>query len=200
MRLNEFSGSTGYEIINCIDDDGYDRLRELDGSPQKQKWRSIRVHRVSATKRHRCRPSDAPWACSSNYLVFRRSAVDALRDILDAHGELLPLEDEGGVELYVYNARALDALDQKLSQGPRAENGRLEGATRPVFIPSIVEGVDIFQIKGARASAGDIYLSDRFLQRWKQAKLKGLDFFLAWDSDLPPEKQPKVWESKPIKL
>lgn len=118
--------------------------------------------------------------------------------MLDAHGELLPLEDEGGVELYVYNARALDALDQKLSQGPRDENGRLEAATRPIFIPSIVEGVDIFQIKVD--GAGQIYVSDRFLQRWKQAKLKGLDFILAWDSELPPDQQPNIWTSKPVKL
>ena len=50
------------------------------------------------------------------------------------------------------------------------------------------------------SGAGGIYLSDRFVQRCKQAKLKGLDFILAWDSDLPPEAQPTVWASKPIKL
>jgi hypothetical protein len=197
MRLNEFIAKEVHEIINCVDDDGHDRFRTLDGAPQKDTWKKIRVQRIRATRRHGFRPSDAPFS-SSGALILRRTAVDALRDILEAHGELLPLEDEGGVELYVYNARALDALDQKLSQGPRDENGRLEAATRPVFIPSIVEGVDIFQIKVD--GAGTIYVSDRFLDRWKQAKLKGLNFFLAWDSDLPPEKQPKVWESKPVKL
>lgn len=199
MRLNEFRGRNGYEIIHCFDYHGYDRLDTLDGSPQGATWKPVPVRRVSPSLRQRCKPSDAPF-CFFSALIFRRSAVDALRDILDAHGELLPLEDEDGVELYAYNARALDALDQQLSQGPRDENGRLEAATRPVFIPSIVEGVDIFQIKGTCARANDIYLSDRFLQRWKQAKLKGLDFYLAWDSDLTPEQQPKVWESKPVKL
>lgn len=197
MRLSEFRRSRGYEMVNVGDAAGYDQFLQLDGSRKGATWKPVRVQRTRATLREAGRPSDAPFSFSGA-LVLRRSAVDALRDILDAHGELLPLEDEGGVELYVYNAWALDALDQKLSQGPRDENGRLEAATRPVFIPSIVEGVDIFQIKVE--GAGDIYLSDRFLQRWKQAKLKGLDFRLAWDSELPPEKQPKVWESKPVKL
>jgi len=52
----------------------------------------------------------------------------------------------------------------------------------------------------AEKRAGGIYLSERFIQRWKQAKLKGLDFIVAWDSDLPPEAQPTVWASEPIKL
>ncbi|MBK9264745.1 MAG: hypothetical protein IPM54_33795 [Polyangiaceae bacterium] len=131
-------------------------------------------------------------------LVFRRSAVDALRDMLDAFGELLPLEDEGGVELFAYNPRALEALDHVQSKGWRNDKGTLDVVGRHVFFPSVVEGVDIFRQKDK--PRGVIYLSDRFVQRWKQAKLKGLDFILAWDSELPPEKQPNVWTSKPIKL
>ena len=129
---------------------------------------------------------------------MRRSAVDALRDILHAHGELLPLVDEGGVELYAHNTWALDAFDHERSVGSRDEHGRIEIANNHVFIPPVVEGVDIF--KQACPRAGTVYLSERFLARWKQAKLKGLDFILAWDSELPPEAQPNVWTSKPVKL
>ncbi|MBK9266782.1 MAG: hypothetical protein IPM54_44240 [Polyangiaceae bacterium] len=192
MQLNEFIGSTGYEILQCFDYDGYDALHCLNGKPSAKKWKPIRVRRVRPSRRQGFRPSDAPWACVGDILVFRRSAVDALRDILDAHGELLPLEDEGGVELYAYNPRALDALDQVLSKGPRDDDGKLEGATYHVFIPSLVQGVDVFRL--ARERCGDIYVSDRFVERWKQAKLKGLDFRLVWDSDLPPEGQPGPWK------
>jgi len=111
--------------------------------------------------------------------------------MLDAHGELLPLEDEEGVELWLHNTRALDAYDHERTQGSRNEDGRIETAKKHVFIPSLVEGVDIF--KQACERAGTIYVSDRFVQRFKQAGLKGLDFGLAWDSDLPPEAQPIVW-------
>jgi hypothetical protein len=51
---------------------------------------------------------------------------------------------EGGAELNLYNTRAVDALDQILSVRPRDENGKLTSASRPVFIHSLVEGIDIF--------------------------------------------------------
>ncbi len=197
MQLNEFIVSKGYEILHCVDSEGWEIFRSLNGKPIAKKWKPLPVRRVRMSLREGFRPSDSPY-CGSHVLIFRRSAVDALREILDADGELLPLEDEGGIELFAYNPRALDALDQVLSKGPRDENGKLESATRPVFIPSIVQGIDIFKLAVERA--GDIYVSDRFLARWKQAKLKGLDFKLAWDSDLPAEQQPNVWTSKPVKL
>lgn len=198
MKLFDFIGAKGYEILHAVDPQGWDALGDLDGSPRGQTWVPQRVRRVRPSKREGFRPSDAPYACMSNILIFRRSAVDALRDILDAHGELLPLEDEEAVELYAYNPRVLDAFDQVLSKGPRDEYGKLEAATHAVFIPSIVDQADIFKAGSGRAK--EIYLSERFLQRWKKAKLKGLDFFLAWDSDLPPDQQPNVAKSKPVKM
>ncbi|HRI71095.1 MAG TPA: hypothetical protein PK156_42980 [Polyangium sp.] len=181
-----------------VDDDAHDALDSLDGKPKCKKWKPVRVERVRVNKRESGRPSDAPFMFMSGILVFRRSAVDALRDILEAHGELLPLHDAGGVELYAYNPRALEALDHEHTRGTRDDQGRVYVPDNHVFIPSIVEGVDIFRL--ATEKRGAIYLSECFLQRWKQAKLKGLDFTLAWDSDLPPEQQPNVWTSKPVKL
>ncbi len=110
----------------------------------------------------------------------------------------LYLEDEGGIELFAHNTWALDAFDHERADGSRDENGRISNATKHVFIPSVVDGVDIF--KQACERAGAIYVSERFLSRWKQAKLKGLEFRLAWDSDLPPDQQPNVRTSEPVKL
>lgn len=197
MRIYDFIGSKGYEILHCVDDEGWEILAELDGSLRSKTWKPVRVRRVRPSLREAFRPSDSPYRINHT-MVFRRSAIDALRDILDAHGELLPLEDEGGVELFVYNPRALDALDHVQSKGWRNDEGRLDVVNYHVFFPSIVEGVDVFKL--AEERAGSIYLSERFVQRWQQAKLKGLDFKLAWDSDLPPEKQPNVCTSKPVKL
>ena len=185
-------------MLIWLDPDGSDRLRQVNGKPIKTRWKPIRVERIRATAREVGRPSDAPYVFMSGILVFRRAAVDALRDILDAYGELLPLEDVGGVELYVYNPRPLQAIDYAQSKGWRNDKGGLDVVDRHVFFPSVVEGVDIF--RQADECGGDIYLSERFLQRWKQAKLKGLDFILAWDSELPPDQQPNVWTSKPVKM
>jgi hypothetical protein len=196
MYVYKYTCSRGYELINCVDRPQSEAFGELNGEPRTKRWEPVRVRRARQSLREGFRPSDSPFAAYC--LVFRRSAVDALRDILDAHGELLPLEDEGGVELFAYNPRALEALDHERTVGSRDEDGRVYSAGNHVFIPSVVEGVDVFrQVQKGR---GNVYFSDRFIQRWKQAKLKGLDFILAWDSDLPPEAQPNVNTSKPIKL
>lgn len=197
MRIFSYIGATGYEIVHTVGTVDWEIFVEWDGSSQIKKWKPVRVRRVRPSEREAFRASDSPFY-GATCLIFRRTAIDALRDMLDAHGELLPLEDEGGVELFAYNPRALDALDHKLTRGSRYEDGRVYLANYHVFIPSIVEGVDIFKQKCRRA--GSIYLSERFIQRWKKYKLKGLDFILAWDSELPPDKQPNVWTSKPIKL
>jgi len=196
MRVYKFTSSRGYEHINNVDRSPLDPFCELNGEPRTKKWEPIRVRRVRPSLREGFRPSDSPY--EGECLIFRRSAVDALRDILDAHGELLPLEDEGGVELFAYNPRALEALDHERTVGSRNEDGKVYLPNNHVFIPSVVEGVDVF--RQVQRNLGNVYLSERFVQRWKQAKLKGLDFILAWDSDLPPEAQPNVWTSKPIKL
>lgn len=190
MQLNKFIGSTGYEIIKVLNDDDWELLRTLKCTYPTVDWRPIRIRRVRGSKREGFRPADSPWACISSRLFFRRSAVDALRDLLEKDGELLPVEDEEGIELYVYNPRQIDAIDQNLSDGPRDKHGKLEGYGLHVFIPSLVEGVDVFRLTSNEY--GDIYLSDRFVKRWKKAKLKGLDFKLVWDSELPPDKQPRV--------
>ena len=198
MRIYEYQQTTGYEILMPVDSNEFFTFHRLKGKPLGKKWKPIRVERVPATNRQAGRPSDAPYMFNPGVLVFRRSAVDALRDMLDAHGELLPLEDTGGVELFAYNPRVLEALDYSQSDGLRGPRGELAVVKRHVFFPQVVEGVDIF--RQADEPTGVIYLSERFLQRWKKAKLKGLDFKLAWDSDLPPDQQPDPWKSKPVKL
>ena len=198
MKIYQYMQSTGYEILRSIDADGSERFERLKGKTLGKKWKPIRVERIRVNKRESGRPSDAPFMFKSGVMAFRRSAVDALRDMLDAHGELLPLEDAGGIELYAYNPRVLEALDYSQSEGHRSPRGELAVVKKHVFFPSVVAGVDIFRQKEERG--GIIYLSERFLQRWKKAKLKGLDFFLAWDSDLPPDQQPNPWTSKPVKM
>ena len=188
MQFYNYIGSTGYEILHCVDSAGWEVFAQLDGTPVASSWKPLRVQRVRGSLREAFRASDSPYR-GSHTLVFRRSAIDALQDILDAHGELLPLEDEGGVELYAYNPQPLHAFDEVQSIGSRDEHGKIMNAVRHVFIPSVVEGVDIF--KHACDRAGAIYVSRRFFERWRQAKLKGLDFRLVWDSELPPDKQPR---------
>lgn len=196
MRIYSHMLKTGYEMLHCIDEH-WENLHKLNEKSVVSNWIPMRVRRVRPSKRAGCRPSDGPF-CGVDNLILRRSAVDALRDILDMHGDLLPLIDEEGIELWAYHPRSLDAFDHERTVGSHDQNGRITMAYNHVFIPSVVDGVDIFKQKTERA--GQIYFGENFLQRWKQAKLKGLDFMLAWDSNLPPDQQPDIWKSKPVKL
>lgn len=183
MDIYKSIGATGYEMIRFTG--GYDDWQlagNLDGSPRLDQWKPIPVKRVRVSKREAFRPADLPY--DGNSLILRRSAVDALRDMLDAHGELLPLQDEGGVELYVLNVQDLDALDEPRSKIHYiAESNRIGYIDKPVFIPSALEGVDIFTL---RRKLGKVYFSDRFVERVKAAKLTGLDFTKVWSSEDAP--------------
>jgi hypothetical protein len=175
-RLN----AKGYEIINTVN--GYDddeALRNLYGPSRKHDWKPILVQRDRATKRGAFKSADLPY--DHDVLVLRRLAVDALRDILDAHGEVLPLATEDGVELFVFNPRfVIDAIDQERSHIERPEGTTLVQIRTYVFIESAIRGIDVF-----RLSFGDsrLYFSARFVERVKAAKLKGTEFIKLWSSD-----------------
>jgi uncharacterized protein DUF1629 len=169
----------GYEIIDQLTYDEYDVFWSFDGTSRRDGWKPIRVKRVRADWDRACRPADFPWL-GSDTLVMRRSAVDALRDMLDAHGELLPLETEDGIELYAFNVRAIDALDKERSSLIYFPDGeRIMDIRKHVFIPSTIQGVDMFRLP-MRASS--TYLSERFVQRVQAAHLKGLTFTAVWSS------------------
>ena len=56
--------ATGYEWINCCNEDDYDVFSSLDGSPRKNTWTPVRVTRVRADEHQQFLPSDFPWLAS----------------------------------------------------------------------------------------------------------------------------------------
>ncbi|MBK9259272.1 MAG: hypothetical protein IPM54_05490 [Polyangiaceae bacterium] len=171
----------GYEIVNTVGgyEDG-DALRALGGSSRKHDWKPILVERVRGTRRRGFKPSDL--TCSPTAFVLRRSAVDALQDIIDAHGEVLPLATSDGVELFVFNPRfVIDAFDRERSIFEQVPETNILWIRKYVFIETAIRGIDIFRmpIPGAHS----LFFSDRFVERVKAAKLKGTDFIKLWSSD-----------------
>ena len=167
----------GYEWINCLNQADYEFFAGFDGSPHIAGWNPIPVRRVRADSRQAFKPSDFPWL-GSRALVMRRSAVDALRDILDRNGEILPLSTDDGVDLFVLNARVIDALDEASSSLTKFPGtNRIMRLKSVAFVPSAIEGVDLFRLPH-RGSA--TYVSERFVGRVKAAGLHGLAFNLRW--------------------
>ncbi|MBK8214973.1 MAG: hypothetical protein IPK71_14640 [Myxococcales bacterium] len=109
---------------------------------------------------------------------MRRAAVDALGDILDANGEVLPLSTGDGVELFVLNVRIVDALDEansSLMKFPGTD--RMMRIKKIAFVTSKVEGIDLFRLPHR---ASPTYVSERFVERVKVAGLRGLVFDKVW--------------------
>ena len=169
-----------HECINCLDDNDYEIFNKLDGSSKLDAWRPIRVDLGPADERQKGLPSDFPWL-GSHALVMRHKAVAILRDILDAHGELLPLVTDDGVELQAFNARTVDALDQGRASVMRfPSSNRIMYIERVAFIEPAIRGLDIFRLPHRGSPT---YVSQRFVERVAEGGLVGLDFDEAWRSD-----------------
>lgn len=177
MEIFEPMVQEGYEWVNCVDQADYEVFASFDGSPRVVGWRPIRVTRVRADEQHEFNPSDFPWL-GTDALVMRRAAVEGLRDILEANGEILPLATDDDVELFVLNARVIDALDEAHSSLMRFPGtNRIMRIKRAAFFASAIEGADLFRLPHRASST---YVSDRFVGRVKSAGLRGLIFNKVW--------------------
>ena len=85
---------------------------------------------------------------------------------------------EDGIELFVLNVRAVDALDEE-----RSNIMRFPGSDRIMRIASIefrsalLGGLDIFRLPHRASST---YVSRRFVDRVNDAGLRGFDFNKVW--------------------
>lgn len=170
-----------YEWINCVrPEDDYEIFAAFDGSPRAAEWEPVMVRRVRADKRHGFKPSDFPWN-GSHALIMRKKAVDALRDLLESAGEILPLSTEDDTELFVLNVtRVLDAIDEGGSQIQRfPDSGRIMRIESIAFKESVVKGVDLFRLPHRMSAT---YASERFVIAVEKAGLVGLEFDKVWES------------------
>jgi hypothetical protein len=166
--------SNGFELCHPVAEKDFETIVTLiDGTPRAARWTPIPVEVVHEDEGKALEHSDSPWL-GGHALIFRKGAVQALAPILESHGELLPL-DCPEAELVAFNVtKVVNALDEKSSSILRFDDGSIMYVQKHVFIPEVVEGLEIFKIAGIRASS--TYVSDAFVSKWKSAKLRGLDF------------------------
>ncbi|GAB4570517.1 MAG: hypothetical protein Tsb0020_25370 [Haliangiales bacterium] len=177
MFIYEPIGSHDYECAVCDREDDWDVFHSLDGSPRLPTWQPINVHLCAADEHQRALRSDFPWL-SSDVLVFRKRALMALKDIVDAHGEVLTIYADDGSELFALNACVIDALDESKSEVMLApDTGEILFVEKVAFIESRIRGFDIFRLP---YRANPTYVSQRFIDRVQKSKLIGLDFEKVW--------------------
>lgn len=177
VEIYEPQVAEGYEWVNAVEPNDYEIFLQFDGTPRASVWRPVPVRRTRADERHPFKQSDFPWLAGCA-LVMRRSAVDALRDMLDANGQLLPLSTDDGVELFALNARTIDAMDKAASSVIKYPGtDRIMRIKSIAFEASRIDGIDLFRLPH-RASA--TYVSSRFVERVQEAGLRGLSFEKVW--------------------
>ena len=169
----------GFEWVKCIDSRGEEPVLSFDGARLGGRWDPLRVRIIREDEGMEFATSDFPW-WGAHALVMRSHAVDVLRDMLDSCGEVLPLRNGDGQGLYVFNASAVDGLDEQRSCVLRFGDGRIMHIEKPEFLVDVIAGLDLFRLPHR---ASPTYVSERFVRRVCQERLVGLEFNEVWGSD-----------------
>ena len=156
-------------------------LALLDAKSLSADWKAPEV-KALRDENHRERPA-ADYPLLVGMTVFSRRAVDALRDLLEANGEILPLRGNEG-DYFAYNVtHVINALNEGSSDLKRFKDGGVMRIDRYEFLPQLVHTATIFKIPEQR---GRIYVTDKFVQRVKDLELTGFEFEHVW-SPTPAE-------------
>ncbi len=180
MIIYTTTRTKNYEFVHCNTLLECRVLAAFDGTSRKNGWKPVHVNSVRATKREGCKTADLPYSHSA--LMMRRSGLDALRDVLAAHGEILPLAADDGMEMWVHNVLGvLDAHDLERSHISRSEASDHSAVIyEHAFIPSVIGDAEMFRTP---VDPERVYFTDRFVERVKKLKLKGTDFIKLWSSE-----------------
>ncbi len=177
FELKELSNE--YEVLVLKDSTKWQDLKDMfDGTPLKQRWKPIEVEVLRDDKRKDRLKGDCP-SLSPGVAVFSERAVAALKDMLEASGELLPLLCDDG-QYYLFNVTSvIDALDESSSDLLRfSESGRVMRVKKYVFHSSVVSKASVFKIPQLVRS--HIFVVRAFAERARERGLAGFDFRLLW--------------------
>jgi hypothetical protein len=191
-----------YQELRLKDRQSVDKLTELynqhgcfSGQPIGNLWQPIQVVFDKEVRIFKEFPvGDFP--CLQGYSIipiFSERAIKALDGLLHGNGELLPLTCDEGT-YYAFNVtQIVNALDEECSEFKplreinstifrKADPSKL-GVTRFEFISEQVADLSIFRIPfKPNYSVNVVWVTDRFVQKAKEAGLKGFQFQLKWSN------------------
>lgn len=155
----------------------YEFAGRFNGSPMKN---SVSDAKIKKDPR-RLPKGDFP-SLIPNVPVFSRRAVEALRDLLEGHGEILPVMISGDEYFLLNVTRVVDALDESNSEVIRFEgSSKVLNIRSHSFYEEKLFGIMIFKIP--QVITMDVFVTDAFVERVRSAGLKGFWFPLVWSSD-----------------
>jgi hypothetical protein len=137
----------------------------------------------------------------SIFPAFSERACEALIEFLEPNGELLPLRYESENGYYFFNlltfSDALDVANSKCVFDVSPESHRAKFIELYNFDASKLEGLSIFRIY---QHPQDVIVTDEFVQKVKEADLKGFDFIKIWPfaTSLDQEKENRKQHVKAV--
>ncbi len=169
-----------YENLMLEREEDYDKvLDKFDGAPMRASWRPLRV-RVLLDEDHKGRPpSDFP-SLDGTIPVFSGRGVEALRDLLEPNGEILPLDCAEGV-YYAFNVtRVVDALDVERSELKLFDDGEIMNVAQYELRAQKLDAVPIFKLPQVARMYS--FVTDEFVSRTTAAGLTGFDYREIWSA------------------
>lgn len=163
-------------------EEDFDLLR-CGGFQRAAAWTPIRMRLLREDvgeygRQWQGRESDFPWLASSE-LVIRERARNALCEILERYGELLPLICDDA-KVWLYNVtHVVDGLDEDRSRLWRFSAGGMH-VRQAAFRLNAVRGVAVFKIP--QTLYGPIYFGQEFVDKVQSSALTGPDFRPVWTS------------------
>lgn len=171
LTVYKFEVLEGQEWIFPADDDDYETFSAMEGTVI-QDWIAPVMKLDTADRTY----SDFPWL-GEHTSFLKKPAIDALAPVLAAYGQLLPVKGE---EVWLFNTTmVLDALDLEQSKIAYFDNGDILDIERHAFREASIGVVEIFRLP-IRASA--IYVTGSFVDRVRDAGLRGVSFAHVWTS------------------
>jgi hypothetical protein len=154
-------------------------LDAFDGSSTADSWRPL----CFCWETGRARKPVPDYTEVGQGPVFGRRALDTLDDLLDDHGERLPIEVTDNGELTILNVTDVrDALDEDASKLERFRDGRVMVIDCYVLRPNELDGATIFKLPQQRART---YVTDRFADRVRETGLTGMRLIERWRDASP---------------
>lgn len=178
-RIYKIASSEKHELCHPVDENDFERINQLiNGAPRKSQWNSPKMELIKEDEGDSLLTSDSPWL-GSHAPIFRPNAIDRIGHLLTRHGELLPLDCVE--KLFVFNCTSIvDALDEEKSKVIRFNNGKLMMINKFAFIIPIIKDICIFKLPNLRVNP--VLVSQEFVDVWRSADLKGLEFNLIWEN------------------
>lgn len=178
LRIYQISPAEDYEWIIPEDPAGYDHIREFIANQRWEgNWKTLEAKLKKAHGKSAPKETETPWL-GSHVLLLKQNGLVALKDILEMNGVVVPFFQCEGQQLHAFRATVVDALNREASElwiMPKTD--RVISIEKPVFRLESIGDRDLFRVMLPEAPCtSPIYVSERFVERYRKKKLRGLEF------------------------